>query len=190
MTSAAASAGCPSAPRSNSPRWLICQPDKALVSKFPNRCPSGVAALAGIASSNAQDCTKTRRKLRSRRVRVVLDRDDLAVPQFEYVRPVVAVVLVIRPREGDYGAAPACVDRVDPRVVISSLPTPVQRGCENLTGLVGAVSRGWWLPEPREPASSAPLHLRMDQRDQRFHVAARQCLVAGTNGVGAHFKAT
>lgn len=59
---------------------------------------------------------------------------------------------------------------------------------ENLTGLVGTVSGRWRLPEPREPAPTAPLHVRVNQRDQGLHIAGRERFIGLTDGLGAHVE--
>jgi hypothetical protein len=110
----------------------------------------------------SQRAAKPRYERRSGRTYVVLDGNDLPVPQLENVRPGVPRAFSIGPRERDDGAAPSANDRVEPSIVISALQTPVDCRLENLTGLGRAVSGRRRLPEPRDSAASTPLHGRVD----------------------------
>jgi hypothetical protein len=76
-------------------------------------------------------------------------------------------------------------DRVEAVVTIAERPPLRDSDLENLTGLVRAVS-GERTPKSPQPASSAPLHLGVDQGDKRFDVACSKRLVRGTHHIDAH----
>jgi hypothetical protein len=102
------------------------------------------------------------------------------------MRPVVALAFLVCPGKGDDDAAATLLDGIDPPVVVAELAAPVDRPGESLTGLVGAVS-GWGRPpESRRVPSAAPLHLRVDQRDERVDLTVGERLIGGTDRVDAH----
>jgi hypothetical protein len=124
----------------------------------------------------------------SRRICVVLHRDDLAVLHVEHLRPLVALAVALRPRKRDHDAVATSLHRVEPPVTIACLPPPIHSRQENLTGLVGTPSGRWSLPEPRQPASSMPHQVRMNERDERIDVAGHECFVRTADRVGAHVE--
>jgi hypothetical protein len=54
------------------------------------------------------------------------------------------------------------------------------------TGFVRPVSGRWAFPKPRQPAPSAPLHVGMDQQDERLDVAVHQRFVSRADGISGH----
>jgi hypothetical protein len=91
------------------------------------------------------------------------------------------------PGKRDNDAVAARLDRVG-REVAGTQPLFPDPLVENRTGLIRALSGGS-APEPEELgqlAPSAPLHLRVDQRDERLDVALTERLIRGANRVTAH----
>jgi|SRR5207248_8906413 len=119
------------------------------------------------------------------RAREVLHVDDLAVPQSKGLRPVVALTVLVGPGERDNDMVTVRPDRIEAVVPIPELPSRRYPFLENPTGLIGAVS-GRRLPEPRQPAASAPLHVGVDQRGERLDVAVTERLKGGANRVNSH----
>jgi hypothetical protein len=97
----------------------------------------------------------------------------------------VALSLLVRPGERDDHAVAPRLDGIEVGVPITGLPSRDEPFPENRTGLVGAVS-GRRRPEPRQPAPSAPLHVGVDQRDERLRVAFAKRLIRGANHVNGH----
>ena len=108
----------------------------------------------------------------------VLDRQDL--------RPLMRVAVPVGPRERDRDTVVDLLDRVDLIAIVPVLHSPVERGLENLTGLVGPVSGRDGPPESPPPPSAAPLHSRPHQRDERLHVSFTERDVSGPNLIDAH----
>jgi hypothetical protein len=95
--------------------------------------------------------------------------------------------LSIGPGERDH-------DPVAPRLkgieaVVASAEQPLLRYpfVENLTGLVGAMS-GRRPEKPPQSPPSAPLHLGVDQRDERLNVALSEGLIRGANRINSHTR--
>jgi hypothetical protein len=97
----------------------------------------------------------------------------------------VALTVLVGPGERDDDAVTVRPDRVEAVVAIAELPSRRNPSGENLTGLVGTTS-GRRLPEPRQPAPRAPLHVRVDQRDERLDVPVTERLKGGPNRVDSH----
>src|SRR2546430_11495512 len=112
---------------------------------------------------------------RSLRAPEILHVDDLAVPQPKRLRPVVASPVLVGPGERDDDPVTVRPDRIEAVVPIAEPPSRRHPFRENRTGLVGAASGGR-LPEPRQSAPSAPLHVGVDQCDERLHVALAERL--------------
>jgi hypothetical protein len=98
---------------------------------------------------------------------------------------VVALPVLVRPGEGDHDAVAPRLDRIEVVVPITELPSRRNPLVENRTGLVRPLS-GRRSPEARQPASSAPLHLGVDQRDERLDVAVTERLVRGAHRFNSH----
>jgi hypothetical protein len=101
----------------------------------------------------------------------------------------VAPPLSVGPGERDH-------DPVSPRLkgieaVVASTEQLLRRDplVENLTGLVGAMS-GRRPEKPPQSAPSAPLHLAVDQRDERLDVALGERLIRGANRLNSHTRET
>jgi hypothetical protein len=139
-------------------------------------------AVGALAQGRSQSCGGGC----SLRALVVLDVDDLPIRELEDVHPVVTPAFLVRPGDGDDDAVATLLDRIDPSVVVAVPAAPVDRRRESLTGLGGAVSGGRRSPEPGQAASTTPLHLWVDQRDQRLDLAARERLVGSTDRLDIH----
>jgi hypothetical protein len=119
------------------------------------------------------------------RVGVVLHVDDLAVPQSEGLRPGVPLPVRARPGERDYDPVATRLDGVETVGAVADFPPFRYPPSENLTGLVGAASGGWPQRLP-QPAAAPPLHVRVNQRDERLDVTFSERLVRGANRVDGH----
>jgi hypothetical protein len=93
--------------------------------------------------------------------------------------------LLVRPGKRDDDPITARLDRVEAVVAIPGLPSRCDPSGESLTGLSGAAS-GRRPPGPQEPAPSPPLHIRVDQRDERLEVAVTERLVRGAKRLDSH----
>jgi hypothetical protein len=92
---------------------------------------------------------------------------------------------LLTPREHDSDSPVALLESVDAQVVIAVSVSPLDLCPEDLTGLRGTCSGR--RPLPKTPgAPTAPLHLRVHQRDQRLDVARAERLVRSPDRVGAH----
>ena len=114
--------------------------------------------------------------------REVLHVDDLAVTNAEALSPAVALTAGVRPGE-EYGYAIAAgLEVVESEVAVTRTLSPSHRRLENLTGLSRAASGRTWLPEsPVRAAPAAPLHVRMNERDQRLDITRAERFVRRPN---------
>jgi hypothetical protein len=90
-----------------------------------------------------------------------------------------------RPREGDYDPVATRLDEVEAVGAVGDFPPLRYPPSENLTGLVGAASGGRPQGLP-QPAAAPPLHVRVDQRDERLYVTFAERLVRVANRVNGH----
>lgn len=97
-----------------------------------------------------------------------------------------ALALPVHPGDGNNDAVASLLDPVNARVVAALGLSPLAYRCENLTGLLRAVSGRRRAPEPSQAAPSTPLHLRVDQRDKRLDIAGDPGLVSSADHVDAH----
>ena len=79
----------------------------------------------------------------------------------------------------------AVLDGIDAVVAIAAQASVRDSVGENLTGLVGAAS-GRWMEELPQPASSTPLHGRVDERDERLDVAVGQRVIRDAKRIDGH----
>src|SRR5215467_6691552 len=93
--------------------------------------------------------------------------------------------VLVGPGELDDDTIAPRPDRIERVVAITKLPFGFDSAVEDLTGLVGTVS-GRRPPESRQPAPSAPLHVGMDQGDERLHVAVTERLIRSANRLNRH----
>jgi hypothetical protein len=119
------------------------------------------------------------------RVGVVLYVDDLAVLQPEGLRPSVTLPVCARPGERGHCAVAARLDGIESVVAVAEHPSLRYPSGENLTGLVRAAS-GRRPPEAPQPASAPPLHVGVDQRDERLDVTVIECLIRRAKRVNGH----
>jgi hypothetical protein len=82
----------------------------------------------------------------------------------------------IRPREGGDDAVAVLLDRVEAIVMVAGARRRGNGGRENLTGLVRSASGGRRPPKSDQPASTAPLHRRVYERDEWPDVSLSKCL--------------
>jgi hypothetical protein len=99
--------------------------------------------------------------------------DDLVVAKTKGLRPLVTVPVLVRPGERDDDALSARLNRIEAVVVVTGFASFRDASAENRTGLQWAVSGGG-RPEARQTSASTPLHLRVDQRDERLDVAVAE----------------
>jgi hypothetical protein len=119
------------------------------------------------------------------RASIVLNIDDPPVANLERLHPRAAPACPVRPREGDDDAVAVLLDRVEAIVMVAGACGRGDGGRENLTGLVRAASGGRGPPKTDQPTPAAPLHRRVDQRDERLDVALSERLERGTDGIDA-----
>ena len=136
------------------------------------------AELLVLSSEQGSDPHRGRRPTRAR---VVLDVDDLRVPNRDPMRPVVTLPVPVGPRKQDNVNIPLVLDQVDASVMIASALSPVDPVFQDPTGLVGSVSGRRRAPESASPA--APFHLCVHQSDERLGVRRHQGFVPGSNFV-------
>ena len=136
------------------------------------------AELLVLSSEQGSDPHRGRRPTRAR---VVLDVDDLRVPNHDPMRPVVTLPVPVGPRKQDNVNIPLVLDQVDASVMIASALSPVDPVFQDPTGLVGSVSGRRRAPESASPA--APFHLCVHQSDERLGVRRHQGFVPGSNFV-------
>ena len=98
----------------------------------------------------------------------------------------VAPAFSIRPRVRDEHAASMLVDSINLEVAVALLLPPDDRVPENPTGLVRAVSRRRWLPEPTQPPTSTPLHLLVHERNKRLRITVDESTTRRSNRINAH----
>jgi hypothetical protein len=97
----------------------------------------------------------------------------------------VALSFLVGPGERDDHPVGSRLDMIEAVVPIAELAPGSYPFFEDLTGLVRAVS-GRRSPESGESAAPAPLHVSVDERDERLYVAAPQCLISRADQFGAH----
>jgi len=81
----------------------------------------------------------------------------------------------VRPGEGDGDSAVMGQHFIEVKVAIARPQAPCDPGLENLPGLLGAASGRRRAPEA--PPLSTPLHIWVDQANQRLHVTRREGFV-------------
>src|SRR5262245_27680354 len=138
-----------------------------------------------VSARLSEDGAGTHQGDRTAGMRKVLHVDDLAVFESEGLRPVVALPIPVRPRKRDDDTVGARLNGVELVVPIAVHPSLRYPSVEYLTGLIGAVA-GRSPSKPPQPAPSAPLHVRVDQQDDRLYVAFTERLIRRANRVNGH----
>jgi hypothetical protein len=99
----------------------------------------------------------------------------------------VALSRLVEPGERDDDAITSRLDTVERVTAVTDVPSGCYPVVENRTGLVRPVSGGL-APELGQSPPPAPLHLGVDQRDERLYIASAERLIGGANRVNSHFE--